>query len=364
MRPYGFDWHRWALPALIALALVAIAFLGVRTLIEGRLDTADLPDEGPFPRLVAADPKLWFNSQPLSNDALRGKVVLVDFWTYSCINSLRNLPYIKSWAEKYGPEGLVVVGVHTPEFSFEKDHANVAMAVQEYRVTYPVVMDSEYRIWELFDNNYWPADYIADRNGRLRYRHFGEGDYVQTEHVIQKLLEEGRSGIDQSVVQPSASGVEAPPNFALEASPETYVGYRKSENFASPEHIGRDGPKTYTLPKALRLNEWALSGSWNVGAESALLESAPGKVAFRFRSRDLHVVLVPEVGGRVVRYVVRLDGAAPQADHGSDSAPDGAGEVREPRLYQLIRQKGEVKERTFEIEFLDPGVRAYVFTFG
>jgi thiol-disulfide isomerase/thioredoxin len=364
MRALRFDWIRWALPVLVTVAAGVFVFVGVRALIEGRHEAADLPDEGPLPRLSAADPKLWFNSLPLSSEALHGKVVLVDFWTYSCINSLRNLPYVKSWAEKYRQAGLVVIGVHSPEFSFEKDHANVALAVQDYHVTYPVVMDSDYRIWQSFDNSYWPADYIADRKGRLRHHHFGEGDYAQTEHVIQKLLREGGAGVDASVVQPTAAGVEAPPNFGAEGSPETYVGYGRGENFASPEHLSRDARKNYSVPATLRLNQWALAGAWYVGAESALLEAAPGKVAFRFHSRDLHMVLVPSVPARTVRYVVRLDGAAPNADHGSDAAPNGEGQVREARLYQLIRQKGEIKDRTFEIEFLDPGVKAYVFTFG
>ncbi len=318
-------------------------------------------DEGRPPDLSGA--VAWLNSAPLSSQSLRGKVVLVDIWTYSCINSLRELPYVKSWAAKYKDAGLVVIGVHSPEFTFEKDRANVERAVADLKVTYPVAMDNNYGIWNAFNNEYWPADYLIDGKGRIRYHHFGEGEYAQSERAIQELLKEnGATGVSEGTVTVSATGVEAPPS-ETEESPETYVGYRRAERFASPER-GHDSPQSYSLPAKPSVNEWGLSGSWNVGAESGVLQSAPGKIVFRFHARDLHFVLGPTKDGKPVRFKVTLDGAAPGDGHGVDSAPDGTGEIREPRLYQLIRQKGQVGDRTFEIEFLDPGVQAYVFTFG
>jgi len=320
-----------------------------------------LDDEGPMPDLGHGP---WLNSAPLSSASLRGKVVLVDFWTYSCINSLRNLPYIVSWSEKYKNAGLVVIGVHTPEFTFEKERPNVEMALRDYNVTYPVPIDSDYGIWHAFNNDYWPADYLIDGKGRIRYHHYGEGDYAASERVIQELLKEnGAGGVSTSLVRISATGVEAPPSDT-EESPETYVSYGRAENFASPERLVEDAPKEYSLPASLSLNHWALGCSWNVGVETAVLQTAPGTIAFRFRSRDLHFVLGPAKNGDPVRFRVSLDGSAPGDDHGTDTAADGSGEVRSPRLYQLIRQKGPVKDRTFEIEFLDAGVHAYVFTFG
>ena len=318
--------------------------------------------EGPLPDLGGA--VAWLNSAPLSSKSLRGKVVLVDFWTYSCINSLRQLPYMKSWAAKYKDAGLVVIGVHAPEFAFEKERANVENAVRDLKVTYPVAIDSNHRIWQAFNNEYWPADYFIDGKGRIRYHHFGEGEYGESERVIQELLKEnGATGLDGSTVRISADGVEAAPSGDVQ-SPETYVGYRRAERFASPERLAQDSRKTYSPPARPSLNQWGLSGSWNVGAESAVLQAASGKIVFRFHSRDLHMVLGPTKNGKPVRFKVKLDGAAPGDDCGVDSAPDGTGEVREPRLYQLIRQKGQVEDRTFEIEFLDPGVQAFSFTFG
>ncbi|MGH9785408.1 MAG: redoxin domain-containing protein [Terriglobia bacterium] len=320
-------------------------------------------DEGTMPDLSGAIG--WLNSPPLSGSSLRGKVVLVDFWTYTCINSLRQLPYLKSWAAQYGNAGLVVIGAHTPEFSFEKERPNVERAVRDHKVTYPIAIDSNYGIWQAFNNEYWPADYFIDGKGRIRHSHFGEGDYDASERVIQDLLKEnGASGLNRDTTRVSGEGVEAAPNFANAESPETYVGYRRAELFASPQRVARDAPQTYSPPAKPSLNQWGLSGSWNVGAESAVLQAATGKIVFRFHSRDLHLVLAPAINGRPVRFKVKLDGTAPRDDCGADSAPDGTGEVREPRLYQLIRQKGRVEDRTFEIEFLDPGVRAIVFTFG
>lgn len=291
--------------------------------------------------------------------------MLVDFWTYTCINSLRPLPYVKNWATKYKDAGLVVIGLHTPEFSFEKERVNVESAVRDLKVAYPVAIDSNYRIWQAFNNEYWPAQYFIDAKGRIRYHHFGEGEYGECERVIQELLKQkGATGVDGSTVSISANGVEAAPDFANERSPETYIGYRQAERFSSIERVARNSPRTYSTPARPSLNKWGLSGSWNVGAESAVLQAAPGAIVFRFHSRDLHMVLGPAKNGEAVRFQVKLDGAAPGDDCGSDIAPDGGGEVREPRLYQLIRQKGQIRDRTFEIEFRVPGVHAVVFTFG
>jgi thiol-disulfide isomerase/thioredoxin len=350
------NWIRRAVSAAAIVGGIAVAFHST---------SAQEPSNAPFKERLKDGGIAWLNSGPLSSASLRGKVVLVDFWTYSCINSLRNLPYMQAWAEKYKDAGLVVVGVHTPEFRFEHERANVERAVHDLNVTYPVVLDSNYTIWGAFDNNAWPADYIVDGNGRIRYTHLGEGDYVKSERVIQKLLKEnGAAGVSDATVSIHPEGIEAPPNFAIEQSPETYVGYHRAEEFASPERVTHDAAKTYSTPTPLSLNEWALGGSWSVGAEYGTLASAPGKIAFRFHSRDLHLVMGSGETGRSLRYTVKVDGAAPGNDHGVDTAGDGSGEVREPRCYQLIRQKGQVKDRTFEIDFLDPGVRAYVFTFG
>jgi thiol-disulfide isomerase/thioredoxin len=328
---------------------------------------SDLSDEGSLPdltALVAAENTSWINSAPLGPASLRGKVVVVDFWTYSCINSLRNLPYLQTWAQKYKDAGLVVIGAHTPEFTFEKDLPNIERAVREYGVTYPVAIDSEYAIWKAFDNEYWPADYFIDGKGRIRYHHFGEGDYSESERVIQQLLaENGAAGAPGGTVHNHELGVKAPPGNDVE-SPETYVGYRRAENFVSPEPRARDAARTYSLPAHLSLNQYGLSGVWDIGAESGVLVAAPGKIAFRFHSRDLHLVMGPSKPGARVRYRVTLDGKAPGEDRGIDAASEGTGEVIEPRLYQLIRQRGRVEDRTFEIEFLEPGVAAYVFTFG
>ena len=321
-----------------------------------------LADEGPLPDFGGA--VAWFNSAPLSRESLRGKVVLVNFWTYSCINSLRELPYMKSWAAKYKDAGLVVIGVHTPEFGFERERANVENAVRELSITYPIAIDSNHRIWDAFNNEYWPADYFIDGKGRIRYHHFGEGEYGESEHVIQQLLKEnGARGLNSGLVSISTGGVEAAPSADVQ-SPETYVGYRQAERFASAERVAQDSRKTYSPPPTPSLNQWGLSGSWNVGAESAVLQTAPGKIVFRFHARDLHMVLGPTKNGKPVRFKVKLDGTTPGDDCGIDSAPDGTGEIREPRLYQLIRQKGRVEDRTFEIEFLDPGVQTFSFTFG
>jgi thiol-disulfide isomerase/thioredoxin len=321
-----------------------------------------LADEGFMPDLGGAIG--WLNSAPLNSKSLREKVVLVDFWTYTCINSLRPLPYVKSWAAKYKDEGLVVIGVHTPEFSFEKERVNVENAVHDLDVIYPIAIDSNYRIWQAFNNDYWPAQYLIDGKGRIRYHHFGEGEYGELERVIQELLmENGAAGIAESAEGVSGEGVEAAPSKD-EESPETYIGYSQAQRFASPGRFVKDAPKTYSSPARPTLNQWGLSGSWNVGGEAAVLQEAFGKILFRFHSRDLHLVLAPTKDGKPVRFKVTLDDAAPGGNRGSDSAPDGTGEVRETRLYQLIRQKSLIRDQIFEIEFLDPGVQAFDFTFG
>jgi thiol-disulfide isomerase/thioredoxin len=301
----------------------------------------------------------------LSRKSLRGKVALVDFWTYTCINSLRPLPYLKNWAAKYNDAGFVLIGVHTPEFSFEHEPMNVENAVRNLTITYPVAIDSNYEIWRAFNNQYWPAQYLVDANGRIRYHHFGEGDYGDIERVIQELLKEnGATGLASDTTSISTVGIEAAPDWTDARSPETYIGYLQAQNFASPEKVHKDVIQVFTVPLKLSLNHWGLSGSWNVNAESAVLEALPGKILFRFHSRDLHLVLAPAKNAKPVRFVVRLDGAAPGEYCGVDTAPDGSGEIREPRLYQLIRQKGPIVDRNFELEFLDIGVHALDFTFG
>ncbi|HEY0702758.1 MAG TPA: cytochrome c biogenesis protein DipZ [Candidatus Acidoferrales bacterium] len=322
-----------------------------------------LDDEGAMPELDGAVG--WINSPALTTKSLRGKVVLIDFWTYSCINCLRALPYVEAWSEKYKDAGLVVIGVHTPEFAFEKDRSNIEKAVRDLHLTYPIAIDSNYKIWQAFENEYWPAHYFIDGKGRIRYHHFGEGEYDQSERVIQELLKEnGAQSLASGVVQLSATGVEALPDNANVASPETYIGYRRAENFASEEPINRDERSVYTPHPRLSQNQWALAGAWTVNPEGAVLQSAHGKIIFRFHARDLHLVLGPGKNGKPIRFIVKIDGTAPGDDHGSDTDARGAGTINEHRLYQLIRQKGTVEDRTFEIEFLDPGVQAFAFTFG
>jgi cytochrome c biogenesis protein CcdA/thiol-disulfide isomerase/thioredoxin len=321
-----------------------------------------LDDEGPLPDLSGA--VAWLNSPPLSSKSLRGKVVLIDFWTYSCINCLRALPYVEGWATKYRDAGLVVIGVHTPEFAFEKERSNVEKAVRDLKVTYPVAIDSNYQIWQAFHNEYWPAHYFIDGKGRIRHHHFGEGEYDESERVIQELLKENGAQLPSSgAISVSGTGAEAAPGGNVR-SPETYIGYHRAENFASTETIAKDSKRTYTSQSRLSLNQWALSGSWKVGEESAVLQTAPGKIVFRFHARDLHLVLGTTKEGKPVRFAVKLDGTPPSDDHGVDTDSNGSGTVQGHRLYQLIRQKGPVEDRTFEIEFLDPGVQAFAFTFG
>ena len=322
-----------------------------------------LPVVGKLPPLDGATE--WLNSPPLTADALRGHVVVVDFWTYSCINCLRALPYVKAWYEKYRNQGLVAIGVHAPEFAFEKDLRNVRREVKALGIEYPVAVDNDYALWRAFSNQYWPAHYFIDARGDIRHTHFGEGEYDVSERVIQQLLAEaGTAGPPNGLVAAAAEGAALPSDELHVLSQETYIGHARAENFASPGGQVPGAAHSYTLPPRLALNEWALDGNWTVGEESAAANAAPSRIAFHFQARDLHLVLGPGADGKPIRFRVRLDGALPSADHGTDIDADGNGTVSEERLYQLIRQSGDVRDRTFEIEFLDPGVVGYAFTFG
>ncbi len=324
---------------------------------------SDLPVLGHFVSLDGAVE--WLNSKPLTAEELRGKVVLVDFWTYSCINCIRTIPYVRAWAEKYRDQGLVVIGVHSPEFAFEKRVDNVRQAIDKFQIGYPVAIDNDFKIWRSFGNNYWPAHYFIDAKGQIRHTQFGEGDYEQSERVIQDLLAEaaGSKNVDAATVTLDAKGAEAAPDLAQLQSGESYIGYLRAANFISPEGVGADVARDYTVGKP-DLNEWGLTGKWTVGGEQASLDQAGGGITYRFSARDLHLVLGPGADGKKIRFQVKVDGVAPGADHGSDIDAEGNGTVSETRLYQLVRQSGEVRERTFEIRFLDPGVEAFVFTFG
>jgi thiol-disulfide isomerase/thioredoxin len=307
----------------------------------------------------------WLNSPPLTAEELRGKVVLVEFWTYTCINWLRQLPYVRAWAEKYKDHGLVVIGVHTPEFSFEKNLDNVRPAVKARGITYPVAIDSDYGIWRGFSNNYWPALYFIDAQGRLRHTQFGEGQYEQSEMIIQRLLmEAGKTGVGDELVSVEAPGVEAPADWGSLKSPENYLGYGRTENFASPSGASLDQPYDFAVQPTLRLNHWGLSGNWTRMKGAVALNKPGGRIAYRFHARDLHLVMGPSKRGETVRFRVLVDGQAPGAAHGSDVDEQGNGNVGEQRLYQLIRQQKPIADRLFEIEFLDPGVEAFAFTFG
>ncbi len=322
----------------------------------------DLPVEGRAPSLDGAVE--WLNSPPLTMEQLRGKVVLVDFWTYSCINCIRTIPYVRAWAEKYKEQGLVVIGVHAPEFAFEKKIDNVKKAIGDFNIGYPVAIDNDYKIWRAFDNSYWPAHYLIDAKGQIREHHFGEGNYRQTEQAIQDLLREAGSEMTTSApVVPDAKGAEMSPDLKDIGSGETYIGYQQATGFASNESMRADASRDYSV-KQPGLNQWGLSGKWTVGAEEATLDQSGGGIAYRFSARDLHLVLGPATDGKPIRFQVTVDGKAPGADHGSDIDADGNGTVTSTKLYQLVRQSGAVEARNFEIRFLDPGVQAYAFTFG
>ena len=371
----------------LILAGVAVIALGLDTRVLAKLSTAQtfsfensiarllgmdhgelstqavggkLPVEGQLPPLDGAE--LWINSPPLTREQLKGKVVLVDFWTYSCINCIRSIPYVRAWAERYRDKGLVVIGVHSPEFAFERNPDNVRKAVADFGIRYPVALDNKLAIWRAFDNRYWPAHYLADAQGRIRYHHFGEGNTDATEAAIRSLLSEnGATGLGEAA-KVSAAGASAAADFAEIRSPETYLGSARAQSFASPGGL-HSGTGAYGYPSSFALNEWGLAGRWKVEPQRSVSLAPAGGISFRFRSRDLHLVL-GSATGRPVRFRVTLDGKAPGADHGMDIDAGGNGQVTGQRLYQLVRQKGGADERLFTITFLDPGVEAYAFTFG
>lgn len=321
-----------------------------------------LPVEGRLPSLDGA--VQWLNSPPLTAEALRGKVVLVDFWTYSCVNCLRTLPYVKAWAAKYHDQGLVVIGVHAPEFAFERDPGNVAQAVHRLGIDYPVALDNDFVLWRAFDNEYWPAHYFIDAEGRIRHHHFGEGAYADSEKIIQELLREaGAQNVPTGLIDPRGQGDQQAPSTETELSPETYLGYDRAERFASGQAI-RDAAAVYGAPSQPLADNWGLAGRWVVGAERATLSGPSGRIIYRFHARDLNLVLGPGPDGMPVHFRVSIDGKAPGDAHGADVTPDGAGAVTEQRLYQLVRQTGPIADHTFTVEFLAPGVAAYAFTFG
>jgi len=319
-----------------------------------------LVNEGKLPSLSGATE--WINSPPLTSEGLRGKVVLVDFWTYTCVNWTRTLPYVRAWAENYKDQGLVVIGAHTPEFPFEKDLDNIRDAVRVMNVNYPIAVDSDYGIWRAFDNNYWPAVYIADVNGTLRFHHFGEGNYDGIERTIQRLLNEAGKRTDGELVKVRPRGLEVAADYGTLRPGENYLGYRQGEGFASDAL--EDGAKTYTVPPKLSLNQWALRGNWTIRDRPVVLNEANGSIVYRFHGRDVNLIMGPALKGQSVRFSVRVDGNTPGASHGEDTDADGNGTITRQRCYQLIRLQEPVKDRTFEIQFAAPGVEAYDFTFG
>ena len=388
---HATEWIRRALGVLVIAGVIAIAF-GLDTRVLSRLSSAQtsafetglaqklglggadqkgpmttaggrlqLPVEGQLPPLDGLGP--WINSGPLTREQLRGKVVVIDFWTYSCINCIRSIPYVRAWDEKYRDDGLIIIGVHAPEFAFERNPDNVRRAVADLGIKYPVALDNDYAVWKALKNNYWPAHYFFDAQGRQRYHHYGEGRYDESEKVIRQLLAEaGRAPKDGGMATAQTVGAEAAAAKATLKSPETYIGYGRADRFVSPGGQAKNAPKDYSSPD-LALNQWALEGRWIVGAQSARLQAGSGAIAYRFHARDLHLVL-GSTSGKPVRFRVTIDGKAPGANAGVDVKPDGTGTVTTERLYQLVRQKGDVADRTFRIELLDPGVEAFAFTFG
>ena len=383
---HATEWVRRVLGLLVIVGVVAIAF-GLDTRVLSKVSSAQtasiehglasklglggseqatkigaggqLPVEGELPSLDALGP--WINSPPLTREQLRGKVVVIDFWTYSCINCIRSIPYVRAWYETYKDDGLVVIGIHAPEFAFERSSDNVRKAVADLGIQYPVALDNNLVVWTALKNNYWPAHYFFDAQGRQRYHHFGEGRYDESEMVIRQLLAEaGRAPKAGGMARATARGAEAAAALGSIDSPETYIGYGRADRFVSPGGQARDSARAYGAAP-LRLNDWSLEGDWTVGRQSGKSNSAPGTIAYRFHARDLHLVLGSD---RPVRFRVTIDGKAPGPDAGVDVRPDGTGVVHEQRLYQLVRQKGEVRDRTFRITFLDPGVEAFAFTFG
>jgi len=346
-----------------AMTLAAAQFGIVSRTIAESARTVRLSNEGNFPSLSGATG--WLNSLPLTPAALRGKIVLVNFWTYTCVNWRRTLPYVRAWSQKYKDHGLVVIGVHTPEFSFEHNVDNIRWALKNMRIEYPVAVDSDYAIWRAFDNGYWPANYFIDAKGHIRHHQFGEGEYLQGEAAIQQLLTEaGFDGFTREPVPVNAYGAEVGADLGNLRSPETYVGYQQTQNFTSPHGAAWNKPHTYSFPARFDLNSWALAGNWTVGKEAVTLNQDDGQIAYRFHARDLNLVMGTAVQGKSVRFQVLLDGHPPVDSHGADIDDQGNGIVVEQRLYQLIRQKGQIADRRFEIQFLDSGPEAFDFTFG
>ena len=370
--------HRFPGIAAITLACALLGVIGSARAQAGQTAPADpraikvhpmpstairLPVDGELPSLRNAT--AWLNSDPLTASGLRGKVVLVEFWTYSCINWRRQLPYVRAWAEKYKDQGLVVIGVHAPEFSFEKHVDNVRQAAKEMRIDYPIALDNDHAIWRDFNNEYWPALYFFDAQGRIRHHQFGEGEYEQSELIIHQLLTEaGAGGASRELVSVHPQGAEIGSDWSDLMSAENYVGYERTENFESPGGARPDKRHDYALPGQLKLNHWALSGDWTMGREAIVLNKANGHIVYGFHGRDLHLVMGPAAPGTSVRFRVLIDGHPPGAAHGGDVDEQGNGTVTEPRMYQLIRQQGPIMDRQFEIEFLDSGVEAFSFTFG
>src|ERR1700730_308546 len=358
--------HKLLLAAILATATV----IPIETSAEDKSVVQQLtpaavrlPIEGELPSLGGATG--WLNSPTLTAAGLRGKVVLIDIWTYTCINWLRTLPYVRAWAEKYKNQGLVVIGVHSPEFAFEKDIDNVRRATKDMRIDYPIAVDSDHAIWRALKNEYWPALYLVDAQGRIRHHQFGEGGYEQSERVLQQLrAEAGAWGSGRDLVSVDARGAEAAADWGSLKSPENYVGYERTENFASPGGAVSDKSRVYAAPAKLKLNDWALSGDWTVEKKLTVLNKPNGRIAYRFHARDLHLVMGPATPGASVRFRVLIDGERPGAAHGVDVDDQGNGTVTEQRLYQLIRQPKPIADRQFEIEFLDPGVEAFSLTFG
>ncbi len=346
---------------LATAAVTTAALIGIFAFAKAQFSKTKT--EGVLPSLDGATG--WLNSQPLTATDLRGKVVLIDFCTYTCINWLRTLAYVRAWSEKYKDHGLVVIGVHTPEFEFEHNLANVRRAAKDMRVEYPIAIDNDYAIWRAFDNNYWPALYFVDAQGQIRHHHFGEGQYEQSERVIQQLLTEaGSNSIGEQLVSVDASGVEAAADWESLRSPENYLGYDRTENFVSPDGAVLNRRRVYSAAARLQLNQWALSGDWTMGNQAIALNEANGGIMYSFHARDLHLVMGPSAPSTSVRFRVLIDGQPPEAAHGTDVDDQGNGMVTEQRLYQLIRQPQPIADRQFEIEFLDSGAEAFAFTFG
>jgi len=320
-------------------------------------------DQRPLESLSKAND--WINSPPLAPADLRGKVVLVDFWTYTCVNWIRTLPYVRAWAAKYKDHGLVVVGVHSPEFEFEKEGAKVREAAKALRVDFPIAVDSEHAIWRAYDNEYWPAVYIVDATGKIRYRQFGEGDYARAEKAVQQLLAEaGQESVPRGLVAVATEGAEVAADWDNLRSPENYLGSQRTLNFSSRGKVIHHKAHDYALPERLSLNDWALAGNWIIAPDAVQLQKPNGRIAYRFHARDVNLVMGANLRGRVVKFRVLVDGKAPDTAHGADVDTQGFGSVSEPRLYQLIRESEPIVDRLFEIEFLDEGVQAYSFTFG